>query len=84
MVYPDTGRAPQPNTDLPAPVKEIYLEAASIAPKSSRGAAALLRLAIQVLCKELGEGGENINKDIGDLVRRAYPNAFSRLSTLYG
>jgi len=73
MVYPDTGTAPQPNPDLPAPVKETYLEAASIALKSPRGAAALLRLAIQVLCKELGEGGEKINKDIGELVKKGLP-----------
>jgi hypothetical protein len=55
MVNPDTGTAPQPNTDLPESMKRIYTEAASISNKSPRGAAALLRLAVQVLCKELGE-----------------------------
>lgn len=73
MLFPDTGEAPQPNPDLPATVKEIYLEAASISTKSPRGAAALLRLAIQHLCRELGESGENINKDIGDLVKKGLP-----------
>ena len=73
MLYPDVGRAPQPNSDLPEPVTEIYLEAASISTKSPRGAAALLRLAVQLLCKELGEEGNNINKDIASIVKKGLP-----------
>jgi len=73
MLYPDVGRAPQPNTDLPKSVSEIYLEAASISTKSPRGAAALLRLAVQLLCNELGEEGKNINKDIAELVKKGLP-----------
>jgi len=75
MLYPDTGRAPQPNPDLPGSVKSVYLEAASISTKSPRGAAALLRLALQLLCAELGEGGKDINKDIGELVRKGLPES---------
>jgi hypothetical protein len=70
MLYPDVGLAPQPNPDIPKVVKEIYLEAASISTKSPRGAAALLRLAIQLLCKELGGKGENVNADIAKLVKQ--------------
>ncbi len=73
MLYPDVGRAPQPNPDLPQSVSEIYLEAASISTKSPRGAAALLRLAVQLLCTELGEEGKNINKDIAELVKKGLP-----------
>lgn len=69
MVYPDAGKAPVPNAAMPSRVKELYSEAASIAAKSPRGAAALLRLAVQVLCKELGGSGKNINDDIKHMVR---------------
>jgi Domain of unknown function (DUF4145) len=73
MLYPDSGRAPQPNADLPESVKFLYLEAAAVSTKSPRGAAALLRLAIQLLCKELGEKGENINEDIANFVKKGLP-----------
>ena len=73
MMFPDTGNAPFPNLEMPENVKKLYLEAASIHTKSPRGAAALLRLAIQVLCKELGENGKNINRDIGNLVQKGLP-----------
>lgn len=73
MYYPDTGTAPFPNIEMPDIVLSLYNEAASIAAKSPRGAAALLRLAIQVLCKELGEKGTNINDDIKNLVAKGLP-----------
>ena len=73
MYFPDTGNSPFPNPEMPELVKNLYMEAASISNKSSRGAAALLRLAIQILCKELGETGNNINADIGNLVKKGLP-----------
>src|SRR5688500_11799543 len=73
MYYPDSGNAPFPNPEMPESVKKFYLEASSIHMKSPRGAAALLRLGIQVLCKELGEKGEKINSDIASLVKKGLP-----------
>lgn len=73
MYYPNIGSAPFPNSEMPQSVKTIYLEAASIYSKSPRGAAALLRLGVQLLCKELGEKGENINDDIKKLVAKGLP-----------
>jgi len=74
MYYPDTGTAPFPNPEMPDSVRSLYFESASIASKSPRGAAALLRLAVQLLCKELGEKGININDDIKNLVAKGLPD----------
>ena len=68
LVYPLTGKAPPANPDLPEHIRRDYEEAGSILDHSPRGAAALLRLAIQKLCKELGQSGNNINTDIPALV----------------
>lgn len=73
MLFPDSGAAPFPNPEMPESVMKLYVEAASIHTKSPRGAAALLRLSIQVLCKELGEEGKNINSDISNLVKKGLP-----------
>lgn len=65
--------APLPNADLSDEIQSDYAEAAAIAMRSPRGAAALLRLAIQKLCRDLGGRGDNLNADIGALVAKGLP-----------
>ena len=68
-IYPDIVPE-EANPDMPESVKQLYNEAALIANKSPRAACALLRLAIDRLCNELGEKDNSIDKNIGALVKR--------------
>ena len=78
MVYPEFSGVEASNSDLDTEIQEDYQEAAAIVQKSPRGAAALLRLAIQKLCKQLGQPGKNINNDIAKLVREGLPRKIQK------
>lgn len=71
-VYPDIV-AEEANLDMPESVRQLYNEAGLIYNKSPRAACALLRLAIDRLCNELGETDRDINKNIGALVKKGLP-----------
>jgi hypothetical protein len=70
LLWPRRPGGPRPNADLSPDVRRDHDEASAILDASPRGAAALLRLAVQKLCKELGESGDKINDDIASLVRK--------------
>lgn len=70
LFFPNTGDVPPANSDLPDDIRRDYDEAGSILNASPRGAAALLRLAIQKLCIHLGENGKNINDDVRALAEK--------------
>lgn len=73
-VYPDIV-SEEANPDMPESVKQLYEEAGLIYNKSPRAACALLRLAIDRLCNELGETDRDINKNIGALVKKGLPQS---------
>jgi hypothetical protein len=70
IVYPVSRTLVEPHEMMPTSIKPDFDEAGSIVNLSPRGAAALARLCIQKLMKELGEKGDNINTDIGELVEK--------------
>jgi Domain of unknown function (DUF4145) len=70
LIYPTQKFEVAPNEDMPEDVRVEFAEASAIVDASARGAAALLRLAIQKLMPHLGEKGKDLNADIGALVRK--------------
>lgn len=68
LIMPFAGSHP-PHEELPADLLPDYQEAVEIAGRSPRGAAALLRLVLQKLLKELGGKGKDINDDIHALLK---------------
>lgn len=69
IIYPPMRTAPPANNDLPDNVKAVYEEASTISNQSPRSACALLRLAIELLLKHLGET-KSINDNIKNLVKK--------------
>jgi uncharacterized protein DUF4145 len=70
LIFPKASEGPAANFDLPGAVRLDYDEAGRILDLSPRGAAALLRLAVQKLCMALGEKGKSIDDDIASLVKK--------------
>lgn len=78
LVYPALVTAPLASPDMPEVVVADYDEARTVSTGSPRAAGGLLRLAIQNLCRELGQPGNNLNDDIGALVRDGLPVRIQR------
>lgn len=70
LLFPGLKTGVQHNSDLPEDIIRDFEEAREIVDASPRGAAGLLRLCIQKLCKHLGEKGKSLDDDIGSLVRK--------------
>ena len=82
LLYPTLGGLQPPSPDLLPEIQDDYIEAAGIANRSPRGAAALLRLCIQKLCIQLGLPGKNINDDIAALVKKGLPSKIQQEQAL--
>ena len=69
MIYPRLSSLPKPNPDIDDEIKKLYLEATRIFQDSPRASAAMLRLCVEKICRQLGEQG-TLNTCIGNLVKR--------------
>lgn len=58
LLYPPARHDVAPNSDLDAEIRLDFDEARAVFPASPRAAAALLRLCVQKLCKQLGMPGK--------------------------
>jgi len=78
LLFPEIIGAPLPHPETPDIVKADFEEARAVFGRSPRSSAALLRLAIQKICKHLGQPGKNLNHDIGPLVTAGLPVQIQR------
>ena len=69
LVWPLKSGLPDPIDGCPEQINALYNEARQVFPYSPRASAALLRLAIQIICVEHGLSGKDLNSDIGTLVK---------------
>ena len=74
LIFPNVAEGiPEPNSDMPDDVKEIYIEAGEVLNISPRASAALSRLAIEKLVAHLNAKGKDLNTQIGSLVSKGMP-----------
>lgn len=84
LVWPRRAGGSEPKHLAPPNVRREYDETSQTLEASPRGAAALLRLAIEKLCKELGVTGESLKDDIAFFVRKTSMRACRRSWTQRG
>lgn len=72
-MVPAEAPVPPYHEDLPETCQSDYDEARDIVSRSPKAAAALMRLVVQKLMVALGQAGNNINDDIGALVKAGMP-----------
>ena len=84
-IYPGIGLVPKAHGDMPNEAKIVYEEAAQVLGKSNRAAAALIRLALQLILKELDcpSAEKNLKDAIKELVGKgASPDIESAAQSL--
>jgi hypothetical protein len=78
LIEPDVAGVEPPNPDLTDEIQRTYAEASRILNRSPRGAAALLRLCVQLLCKQLHQPGKHLDTDIATLVKNGLSPAIQQ------
>lgn len=74
LVFPKVNKdSIEPNTDMPASIKKVFIEASTIINDSPRASAALSRLAIDMLTSKITPEGKNLNDRIRLMVSLGMP-----------
>jgi len=71
MIFPTSGLAPVPHTQMPPEAKELYSEAREVVGISRRAGAALARAALERLLKTLDPGAGKVN--LAERIERIIP-----------
>ena len=78
LLYPTVRHEVESNPDLNPDIRADFDEARAVFSTSPRASAALLRLCLQKLCKQLGQSGKKIDDDIGAWVAKGLPIAIQQ------
>jgi Domain of unknown function (DUF4145) len=78
-IWPLVSSAPTPSLFMPDEVHRDFDEARQVFDRSPRSCAALLRLAVQSLCRHLGRPGDDVGVDIEALVGNGLPASVWKL-----
>lgn len=78
ILYPGVRHEVEANADMDPDIRADFNEARAVFSISPRSSAALLRLCLQKLCRQLGLPAKNLNDDIGKLVEKGLPVAISQ------
>lgn len=73
LIYPKINITPPAHPDMPEDVKSLYEEASNVLSASPKTSAALLRLAVERLVRQLDESEKSINDAISSLVSKGLP-----------
>ena len=69
MILPEGGTGERADPEMPEGVRAVYEEARTIAQKSPRAAAALLRQSVEMLCRELCEVPQGKQVKLNEMIK---------------
>lgn len=82
MLVPRTISVPPPSELLPEKIKELYNEAGTILNDSPRAAGALIRLALELLLKQVNNNDQKLYDNIDVLIKKGVPEEIIKAMTL--
>ena len=82
ILYPRKMTVSPPSDDVPVDIKKIYNEAGLILNDSPRASGALMRLALELLLKDINKNNLGLNDNIGKLIESKVPEQLIKALTI--